>query len=109
MAAGASPTGIVILDGSPAFVAAAKDFIDRMTDYASVPPGVVLVDLSLGGLELAQRVKQGNPAQRVIGLALFPTPELIEEGRRIGIDAVISKESFADELPGVLRRLGAGS
>jgi DNA-binding NarL/FixJ family response regulator len=108
MAAGALPTGIVILDGSPAFVAAARDFIDRLAGYASVPPGVVLVDLALGGLELAQRVKQGNPAQCVIGLALFPTPELIEEGRRIGIDAVISKESFADELPGALRRLGTG-
>jgi len=107
MGAGATPTGIVILDGSPAFVAAARDFIDRLAGYASVPTGVVLVDLALGGLELAQRVKQGNPRQCVIGLALFPTPELIAEGRRLGIDDVISKESFADELPSALRRLGA--
>ncbi|HEX5092664.1 MAG TPA: hypothetical protein VFV84_08260 [Burkholderiales bacterium] len=108
MGPSASPTGIVILDGSPAFVAAAQDFIDGLTGYAPVAPGVVLVDLALGGLELAQRVKQGNPAQWVIGLALFPTPELIAEGERIGIDAIISKEAFADELPGALRRLGAG-
>jgi len=108
MGVGASPTGVVILDGSPAFVAAARAFIDGLAGYVPVAAGVVLVDLALGGLELAQRVKQGNPQQRVIGLALFPTPELIAEGRRIGIDAVISKESFAEELPGALRRLGAG-
>jgi DNA-binding NarL/FixJ family response regulator len=104
----ASLTGVVILDGSPAFVAAATDYIDRLTGYAPVRPGVVLVDLSLGGLELAQRVKHGNPAQAVIGLALFPTPELIAEAQRLGIDAVVSKESFADEFPGALRRLGLG-
>lgn len=108
MGAPASPTGIIILDSSPAFVAAAGDFINGLVGYESVPAGVVLVDLALGGLELAQRVKQGNPQQCVIGLALFPTPELIAEGRRVGIDAVISKESFADELPGALRHLGAG-
>jgi len=102
----APPKGVVILDGSPAFVAAAADYIERLTGYVPMRPGIVLVDLSLGGLELAQRVKQGNPAQAVIGLALFPTPELIAEARRLGIDAVVSKESFADELPGALQRLG---
>ena len=107
MGLAASPTEVVILDGSPAFVAAASDYIERLAGYAPVRPGVVLVDLSLGGLELAQRVKQGNPAQAVIGVALFPTPELVAEAQRLGIDAVVSKESFADELPGALRRLGS--
>ena len=102
----ASPTGVLILDGSPAFVAAASDFIEHLTGYAPVRAGVVLVDLSLGGLELAQRVKQGNPGQAVIGLALFPTPELVAEARRVGIAAIVSKEAFAEELPGVLQRLG---
>jgi DNA-binding NarL/FixJ family response regulator len=106
MGPGASPTGVVILDGSPAFVTAASDFIGRLAGYAPVKQGIMLVDLGLGGLELAQRVKQGNPDQVVIGLALFPTPELIAEAQRIGIDAVVSKEAFAEELPGVLRRLG---
>jgi len=101
-----SPLGVVILDGSPAFVAAAADFIERLRGYAPVRPGIVLVDLSLGGLELAQRVKQGNPQQRVIGIALFPTPELIAEATRVGLDAIVSKEGFAQELPDVLRRMG---
>ena len=101
-----SPLGVVILDASPAFVAAAADFIQGLSGYAPVRPGVVLVDLGLGGLELAQRVKQGNPGQNVIGLALFPTPELIAEASRLGIDAVVSKEAFAQELPAALRRMG---
>jgi DNA-binding NarL/FixJ family response regulator len=107
MGSHAPPTGVLILDGSPAFVAAAADFIGHLTGYVPVRAGVVLVDLSLGGLELAQRVKQGNPKQEVIGLALFPTPELIAEARRVGIHAIVSKEAFAEELPGVLQRLGA--
>jgi len=106
MDSSAPPTGVVILDGNPAFVAAATDFIGRLSGCVSMRPGVVLVDLGLGGLELAQRVKQGNPAQGVIGLALFPTPELVAEAQRVGIDAIVSKESFAEELPGVLQRLG---
>ena len=104
MGVSAPRTGVVILDGSAAFVAAASEFIERMGDFAPVRPGVVLVDLALGGLELAQRVKRGNPALRVIGLALFPTPELAAEATRMGIDAVVSKESFAEELPIALAR-----
>jgi DNA-binding NarL/FixJ family response regulator len=102
----AAPLGVVILDGNPAFVAAAAEFIERLHGYAPVRSGVLLVDLSLGGLALAQRMKHGNPGQRVIGLALFPTPELIAEADRVGIDGIVSKEAFAQELPVALRRLG---
>ena len=39
MGLAASPTEVVILDGSPAFVAAASDYIERLTGYAPVRPG----------------------------------------------------------------------
>jgi len=107
MDADAPPVGVVILDGSPAFVAAAADYIERLEGFVPVRSGVVLLDLSLGGLELAQRVKKGDPGLRVIGLALFPTPELIAEASRVGIDAVVSKEAFAEELPDALRRVAS--
>jgi len=107
MDAHAPPVGVVVIDGSPAFVAAASDFIERLGGYTPVRSGVVLLDLGLGGLELAQRVKQGDPARSVIGLALFPTPELIAEATRVGVDAVVSKEAFAEQLPDVLRRLAS--
>jgi DNA-binding NarL/FixJ family response regulator len=39
-------------------------------------------------------------------MALFPTPELVAEAQRLGIDGVISKEGFAQELPEALARAG---
>lgn len=99
------PTRILVLDGNPDFVAAATRFVERLPDCARTAADVVLLDLGLAGLDLARRLKEGNPALGVIGLAMFPTPELVAEARRMGIDAVIAKESFADELPQALARL----
>lgn len=107
MASNAPPARIIVLDGNAGFADAAKRFIERMPECADAAPDVVLVDLSLGGLELAQRVKHGNPSLRVIAVALFPTPELVAEAERAGIDAVVSKEAFAEELPGALLRVAA--
>lgn len=100
-----APTRILLLDANPGFVAAAARFVDRLPNCARAAVDVVLVDLGLAGLELARRLKLGDPARPVIALALFPTPELLAEARRAGIDAVIAKESFADELPGALAHL----
>ena len=107
MASSASPARIIVLDGNPGFADAAKRFIERMPEYVDAARDVVLVDLGLGGLELAQRVKHGNPSLRVIAVALFPTPELGAEAERAGIDAVVSKEAFAEELPRALLRVAA--
>ena len=101
----AAPTRILVLDANPSFVAAAARFIERLPGCARAAADVVLVDLGLAGLELARRLKAGNPELGVIALALFPTPELVAEARRAGIDALIAKERFADELPGALAHL----
>lgn len=107
MAPPAQITRVLILDANAGFVDAAANFVERVPGCTRAAVDVVMVDLGLAGLELARRLKAGNPALGVIALALFPTPELVEEARRIGIDAVIAKEAFADELPGALARLGA--
>jgi diguanylate cyclase (GGDEF)-like protein/PAS domain S-box-containing protein len=104
MASSAPPARIVVLDGNPGFAGAAKRFIERLPDCAHATGDVVLVDLGLGGLDLARRVKRSNPSLGVIALALFPTAELLAEAERAGIDAVVSKEAFADELPAALAR-----
>lgn len=106
MSAPADVSRILVLDANPGFVAAATRFIERLPGCNRAAVDVVLVDLGLAGLDLARRLKEGNPALGVIALALFPTPELLAEAGRLGIDAVISKEAFAEELPGVLARLG---
>ena len=105
MTPAATPTRILVLDANPGFLSAAARFIERLPGCVHVAADVALVDLGLAGLALAQRLKAGNPALGVIALALFPTPELLAEARRAGIDAVISKESFADELPAALAHL----
>ena len=104
----AAPARVLILDGNPGFVAAAKRFVERLPGCAPAAADVILVDLGLAGLELARRLKAGNPALTVVLLALFPTPELAAEARRAGIDALISKEAFADELPQALLGIGHG-
>ncbi len=103
----AQPTRILVLDANPDFVAAATRFVERLPDCVRAAADVVLLDLGLAGLDLARRIKEGNPALAVIALAMFPTPELVAEARRMGIDAVIAKEFFADELPQALARLGS--
>ncbi len=108
MADSAAPTRVLILDANPGFVAAATRFVERLPGCTPAAADVVLVDLGLAGLELARRLKAGNPALTVVALALFPTPELVAEAQRAGIDALVSKEAFADELPHALRRIGNG-
>jgi DNA-binding NarL/FixJ family response regulator len=105
MAESAAPTRILILDPNPGFVDAAARFVERLPGCARAAADVALVDLGLAGLDLARRLKAGNPALDVIVMALFPTPELVAEARRAGVAAVIAKETFADELPGALARL----
>jgi diguanylate cyclase (GGDEF)-like protein/PAS domain S-box-containing protein len=98
-----------MLDANPGFAGAAQRFIERLPGYVYAAGDVVLVDLGLAGLDLARRVKRSNPSLSVIALALFPTPELLAEAERAGIDAVVSKERFAEELPGALARAGAAA
>ena len=106
MAPSMLPARIIVLDGNPGFADAAQRFIEQLPGYVHATGDVVLVDLGLAGLDLARRLKRGSPSLRVIALALFPTPELIAEAGRAGIDAVVSKEAFAEELPRALE--GAG-
>jgi diguanylate cyclase (GGDEF)-like protein/PAS domain S-box-containing protein len=104
-----SPARIIVLDANSGFAGAARRFIERLPGYVQATGDVVLVDLGLAGLDLARRVKQNNPSLRVIALSLFPTPELRAEAERAGIDAVVSKEAFAEELPQALARAGLGT
>lgn len=105
MAQNAFRPRVLVLDGNPGFVAAATRFLERLPGHTRAAVDVVLVDLGLGGLDLPRRLKEGNPSLGVVALALFPTPELLAEARRLGIDGVVSKEAFAEELPGALARL----
>ena len=115
---------VAIADDSPAFLAAAANYVASLPGFmlagtASNPPqtlalvehsmpDVLLLDLGMGpkrGLELVQRVKATPGAPAVVGLSLFDSPEALAAARRAGADELIGKESFISSLSAVLERL----
>ena len=115
---------VAIADDSPAFLAAAANYVASLPGFmlagtASNPPqtlelvehsmpDVLLLDLGMGpkrGLELVQRVKATPSAPAVVGLSLFDSPEALAAARRAGADELIGKESFISSLSAVLERL----
>ena len=115
---------VAIADDSPAFLAAAANYIATIPGFtlagiASTPPqtlalvesatpDVLLLDLGMApkrGLELVQQVKATRAAPAVVALALFNTPAALAAAKRAGADELIGKESFIASLAQVLGRL----
>jgi len=115
---------VAIADDSPAFLAAAANYIATIPGFtlagiASTPPqtlalvesatpDVVLIDLGMApkrALELVQKVKASRAAPAVVALALFKTPEALAAAKRAGADELVGKESFIAGLAQALGRL----
>ncbi|TMH27801.1 MAG: response regulator transcription factor [Betaproteobacteria bacterium] len=115
---------VAIADDSPAFLAAAANYIATIPGFmlagiASTPPqtlalvesaapDVLLLDLGMApkrGLELVRQVKASPAAPAVVALALFETPEALAAAKRAGADELVGKESFISGLAQVLGRL----
>jgi DNA-binding NarL/FixJ family response regulator len=115
---------VAIADDSPAFLAAAANYVASLPGFmlagiaSTAPqtlalveastPDVLLLDLGLGpkrGLELVQRVKAAPAAPAVVALALFDTPEALAAAKRAGADELVGKESFIAGLSQALARL----
>ena len=115
---------VAIADDSPAFLAAAANYVASLPGFtlagtASNPPqtlelvehsmpDVLLLDLGMGpkrGMELVQQVKATAVAPAVVALSLFDTPEAAAAARRAGADELVGKESFISGLSAVLARL----
>jgi DNA-binding NarL/FixJ family response regulator len=115
---------VAIADDSPAFLAAAANYVATLPGYTlagiastapqmlalveSASPDVLLLDLGLGpkrGLELVQQVKAAPSAPAIVALALFDTPEALAAAKRAGADALVGKVSFISSLSLVLARL----
>jgi len=124
MEAGTKLRKVAIADDSPAFLAAAANYIATIPGFtlagiASTPPqtlalvesaapDVLLLDLGMApkrGLELVQQVKASPAAPAVVALALFETPEALAAAKRAGADELVGKESFISGLAQVLGRL----
>jgi DNA-binding NarL/FixJ family response regulator len=115
---------VAIADDSPAFLAAAANYVATLPGFMlagiastapqtlalveSATPDVLLLDLGLGpkrGLELVQQVKAAPSAPAVVALALFDTPEALAAAKRAGADELVGKERFIAGLSQVLARL----
>jgi DNA-binding NarL/FixJ family response regulator len=115
---------VAIADDSPAFLAAAANYVATLPGFMlagiastapqtlalveSAMPDVLLLDLGLApkrGLELVQRVKAAPTAPAVVALALFDTPEALAAAKRAGADELVGKECFIAGLSLALARL----
>jgi two-component system response regulator AlgR len=108
---------IAIADGSPAFLAAAANYVAGIPGYAlagtatstadavrmveAVAPQILLLDLGSAparGMNTIRQVKALPNAPAVIALALFYSDEIALEARTAGADALIGKEAFVSGL-----------
>jgi DNA-binding NarL/FixJ family response regulator len=115
---------VAIADDSPAFLAAAANYVATLPGFMlagiastapqtlalveSATPDVLLLDLGLGpkrGMELVQQVKAAPGAPAVVALALFDTPEALAAAKRAGADELVGKERFIAGLSQALARL----
>ncbi|TMH74332.1 MAG: response regulator [Betaproteobacteria bacterium] len=115
---------VAIADDSPAFLAAAANYVASLPGFMlagiastapqtlalveAATPDVLLLDLGLGpkrGMELVQRVKAAPAAPAVVALALFDTPEALAAAKRAGADELVGKERFIAGLSQALARL----
>ena len=118
------PRRVAIADDSPAFLAAAANYVATLPGFMlagiasteqqtlalveSSTPDVLLLDLGIGprrGLELVKQVKATPAAPAVVALALFDTPEALAAAKRAGADELVGKESFIAGLSQALGRL----
>jgi len=118
------PRRIAIADDSPAFAAAAADYVSALHGYVlagtvepaaqavalvqSAVPDVLLLDLGLApvrGLEVLRRVKALPGAPAVVAMTLFHSPEAALEAIRAGAVALVGKEAFVSGLTQVLTEL----
>jgi len=115
---------VAIADDSPAFLAAAANYVATLPGFMlagiastapqtlalveSAAPDVLLLDLGLGpkrGMELVQQVKAAPIAPAVVALSLFDTPEALAAAKRAGADELVGKERFIAGLSQALARL----
>lgn len=118
------PCRVAIADDSPAFVAAAADYVAGMPGYVvagtaqsaaqavalvrSAEPDVLLVDLGIAparGLEVVRRVSAVPGAPAIVAMTLFHTPEAALAARRAGAVALVGKEAFVSGLTQILAAL----
>jgi len=112
---------VAIADDSPAFLAAAANYIATLPGFTlagtastapqtlalveAAAPDVLLLGMGPKSGELLQKVKAAPAAPAVVALSLFDTPEALAAAKRAGADEHVGKASFMAGLCEALKRL----
>jgi SARP family transcriptional regulator, regulator of embCAB operon len=75
--------------------------------YLELKPDVVMMDHELGdgtGLDAAQRILAHDPSARIVLLTAQPSSSLLQQGRTLGIRAVLAKGGSLTTLLNALRQ-----
>ena len=92
-------------------VAEAADGLQAVEMYAKHQPDVTLMDLrlpNLGGVDAIVRIRQANPAARMIVLTTFDGDEDIYRALQAGAKGYLLKGMDTDELTDAIRSVYAG-
>ncbi|HEX2198391.1 MAG TPA: hypothetical protein VHG88_07205 [Burkholderiales bacterium] len=102
---------IAITDDSPAFLAAASDYVARLPGCVIADPDaadLLLLDLGPAPARRLDAVHAASAlpgAPVVIGMTLFYSPEAAAAARRAGAAGLIGKDAFVSGLTQVLAAL----
>jgi len=102
-----------ILKGDPGIevVGEASDGAETVEKVARLKPDVVVLDISmprLNGLEAARRIKEGNPAARILVLTMYEDEEYVLKMVRAGVSGYLLKDTAASELLAGIHALREG-
>lgn len=92
-------------------VGQATDGRDAIRQAASLQPDVVLMDISmpgLNGIEAAGRIKEAQPAAHVIMLSMHDTAEHVYRALRAGAEGYLLKDSVGREVVDAVRSVSVG-
>src|SRR5437762_8140137 len=92
-------------------VAEAGNGVEAIDAYQRHHPDVTLLDLRMPvmeGVEAVRRIRELNPAARVIVLTTYDTDEEISRALKAGAKAYVLKDISADDLVSCIRNVLAG-
>lgn len=119
-----SPIRILLVDDSPYFLAAARDFLHLQQNLSVVgvageaqgmlaqiraaEPDIILLDMNVGnhnGLELIPAIKQAAPQAKIIVLTILEEEPYRNAALQAGADAFVRKTEMSRRLLSVIADL----
>jgi len=123
-----SPIRILLVDDSPYFLAAARDFLQlqqnlnvvgvagepqgMLTQIRQADPDVILLDVNVGnhnGLELIPGIKEAAPRAKIVILTILEEEPYRAAALQAGADAFVRKTEMSRQLISVIAELSAAA